>query len=309
MGDGIAEDYALCGWRVASAIALPDLSRWTGDARAPDVTIAFGEVPPMAAPVLQTPLVQIDAHGRARFGIAVVADYLVEDGAHITIAPHTAHDDPAIRLFLLGSGLGFLCHQRAVLPLHAASVAVDDTTICFAGPSGSGKSTLVDAFARRGYAVMSDDVSPVDLSGSAPRILPSLQRIRLWADSLEKGGWSTADAERCREGLEKFSRSLHGESAPNALPPGAIIYLRHHRDHAAPVRFTRLRGRNAAEEFRRQVYRWRSLVGMVGVPAAMARTGAAAAAFPLHFTLERAFDYGALDALVDEIVATVRAAR
>ncbi|PTS81562.1 serine kinase [Sphingomonas sp. HMWF008] len=308
MNDLAAADYALCGWRVASAIALPDLPRWTGDARAPDVTIALGAVPPMAAPVLQTPVVQIDAAGQARFGVAGVADYLVADGTRITIAPHTDCGDPAVRLFLLGSGLGYLSHQRGALPMHAASVVVDGTAICFAGASGSGKSTLSDAFARRGYAVLSDDVSPVDLNGSAPRILPSLRRIRLWADSLENGGWSTADAEQCREGLQKFSRSLHADAAPDALPPGAIFHLWQHGQGGAP-RFTRLRGRDAVEEFRLQVYRWRSLVAMVGVPAAMARTAKAAAAFPLHFVLERALDYDALDALVDEIVATVRAAR
>jgi len=314
MGEVPTGDYALCGWRVASEIALPDLPRWSGDARAPDVTIAFGEVPTMADPVLQTALVQIDAEGRARFGIDAVADYLVEDGTRITIAPRIGRDDPAIRLFLLGSGLGFLCHQRGVLPLHAASVIVDGTAICFAGASGSGKSTLVDAFARRGYAVLSDDVSPVDVSGTAPHILPSLRRIRLWSDSLANGGWSPDEAERCREGLEKFSRSLRDDASPGSVQPGAIFHLRHlsKRDDAkrdGRARFTRLRGSDAAEEFRRQVYRWRSLVGMVGVPGAMARTVTAAAAFPLHFTLDRVFAFAALDALIDEIVATVRAER
>lgn len=312
------DDYTLCGWRVASAIALPDLPRWSGEARAPDIApdivIAFGDVPTMAAPVLETAVVQIDADGRARFGIDAVAEYLIEGGARITIAPHTSVDDPAIRLFLLGSGLGFLCHQRGVLPLHAASVVVDGAAICLAGASGSGKSTLVDAFARRGYVVLSDDVSPVDARGPAPLILPSLRRIRLWSDSLANGGWGEADVERCRAGLEKFSRSLHADVSSGAVPPAAIFHLRHlsERDAAERVgrpRFERLRGRDAAEEFRRQIYRWRSLVGMVGVPAALARSAAAAAAFPLHFTLDRMFDFAALDALVDEIVATVRAAR
>ena len=309
-GSGTAHgDYALCGWRVASAIALPDLPRWSSDARVPDVTIVLGEVPIMDAPVFQTALVQIDAQGRARFGMDAVADYLVARGAQITVAPRTALEDPAIRLFLLGSGLGFLCHQRGVLPLHAASAVVDGSAICFAGASGSGKSTLIDAFARRGYAILSDDVSPLDTSDGASRILPSLRRIRMWRDSLVNAGWSPDDTERCRAGLEKFSRTLRGDEAPDAVPPGALVHLRTHPNGEDRARFTRLRGRDAVEELRRQVYRWRSLVGMVGVPIAMARTAAAAAAFPLHFTLEREMDFAQLDALVDEIVATVRAAR
>lgn len=305
--DGL-HDYTLCGWRVSSEIALPDLQRWSGDARVPDVTIAFGAVPIMDAPVLETALVQIDAKARARFAIDAVGAYLVEQGARITVAPRTARDDPAIRLFLLGSGLGFLCHQRGVLPLHAGSVVVDGTAICFAGASGSGKSTLTDAFARHGFPILSDDLSPIELGGGAARILPSLRRIRMWGDSLANAGWAQAETERCREGLEKFSRSLRGDAVPEAVPPSAIVHLRQ-GERGAPAQFTRVRGRDAIEEFRRQVYRWRSLVGMVGVPTAMARTAAAAAAFPLHFKLERPLDFDALDSLVTEIVATVRAAR
>ena len=309
MDDRMSGNYTLCGWRVASAIPLPDLAPWAGDARVPDVTIVLGDVPTMERPVLETALVQIDAQGRARFGIEAVADFLVEDGTRITIAPHVGADDPAIRLFLLGSGLGFLCHQRGVLPLHAAAVEVDGRAVCFAGASGSGKSTLADAFARRGFAVLSDDVSPVNVRGAVPLILPSLRRIRMWGDSLANAGWSQSETERCREGLEKFSRSLLADPVSAAVPPGAIVHLRQLPAGDGPARFTRLRGRDAAEEFRRQVYRWRSLVGMVGVPNAMARTAAAAAAFPLHYTFDRVVDFAALGGLVDEIVSTVRAAK
>ncbi|WP_404372312.1 hypothetical protein AB5I39_05710 [Sphingomonas sp. MMS24-J45] len=302
-------DYALCGWRVASALPLPDLSHWSGDARAPDVTIAFGAVPAMAEPVLETALVQIDAAGRARFAINSVADFLVEEGARITVAPRPGVADSEIRLFLLGSGLGFLCHQRGVLPLHAGSVIIDGTAICFAGASGSGKSTLADAFARRGFPVLSDDVSPIAIEGTGARVLPSLRRIRLWGDALANAGWPPNEVERCRVGLEKFSRSLHAAPAPEAVVPGAILHLRALDPGDAGPRFTRLRGRHAVEQFRRQVYRWRSLTGMIGVPAAMARVAAAAAAFPLHYTLDRPFEFGALDTLIDDVVDTVRAAR
>lgn len=303
----MGDDYDLCGWRTASEIALPDLPRWDGDGRAAEVTIAIGDVPPLEAPTMTTPLVQVDAAGRARFGIEGVADFLVEDGRRITIAPVAPTDSPDIRLFLLGSGLGYLCHQRGVLPLHAATVEVDGEAISFAGYSGAGKSTLADAFARRGYRILSDDVSPVDTARGV--ILPSLRRIRLWADSLDNAGWDAAGMERCREGLEKFSRSLHGVPPAEARPPRALFHLRQQSDKLGSTRFSRLRGRPAVEEFRRQVYRWRSLVGLVGAPAAMRRTAEAAAVFPLHFTVERPMSFDRLDVTIDEILATVKASR
>lgn len=300
-------DYDLCGWRVASAVPLPDLPRWAGDRRAPDVVIALGEVPAFDAPVATTPLVQIDAAGRARFGVEGVADYLVEEGRRITVAPVLPADSSDIRLFLLGSGLGYLCHQRGVVPVHAATIEIDGEAVSFAGPSGAGKSTLADAFARRGHRILSDDVSPVDTTRGL--ILPSLRRIRLWADALDNAGFDTAELERCRAGLEKYSRSLSDAPRAEPLPPRAIFHLRRKPEKSGGANFRRLRGRIAVEQFRRQIYRWYSLVGLVGDVEAMTRTAAAAARIPSHFVLERPLAFDQLDGLIDDIVATVRAAR
>jgi len=300
-------DYDLCGWRVTSVIALPDLPRWTGDARNPDVTIEIGQAGPLDQPVVSTPLVQIDAEGRTRFGVEGVAQYRVEAGRRVIIDPAQPLDAPDIRLFLLGSALGYLCHQRGVMPIHAATVDIDGEAVCFAGASGAGKSTLADAFARRGHPVLSDDVSPLDPDHGL--ILPSLRRIRMWGDAIDNAGWDASTMERCRAGLEKFSRTLHDGPSVEPLRPRAIFHLRRQWDKLGGARFRRIRGRPAVEQFRRQVYRWRSLVGMAGASSAMARSAIAASHFPLHFIVERPHTFDRLDATVDEILATVRAAR
>lgn len=305
----MSSDYSLCGWRVASAITLPDLAPWTGDAREPDIVIAVGDVPPLEAPVMTTPLVAIDATGRARFAVAGVADYIVEAGRRITVAPVGSPDTADVRLFLLGSGLGYLCHQRGILPVHAATVDVDGEAVLLAGASGAGKSTLADAFARRGHAILSDDVSPVEVTAGRAMILPSLRRVRLWKDAVDNAGWDIGALERCREGMEKFSRPLHDEANVTPLPACAIFHLRRQWEKLGGARFGRLRGRAAADELRRQVYRWRSLVGLAGDMAAVSRSVLVAAAIPNHFTIERAISFDRLDELVDEIVQTVRTSR
>ena len=303
------EDHDLCGWRVRSAIGLPELPRWRGDAREPDITIAIGKVPALKESVFAAPFVQVDADRRARLVVNGIADFLVEEGRQVTVAPHLPIDAPDIRLFLLGSAFGFLCHQRGVLPIHAATVEIDGEAVMLAGPSGAGKSTLADAFWRRGHAVLSDDVSPIDMSRGDGLVLPSLRRIRLWSDSIVNAGWQESDMERCREGMKKFSRSIAGGAELRPLPPRAIVHLRRQSDKFGGGRFSRLRGRPAAEEFRQQIYRWRSLVGIAG--KSMAKTCAALAAgrFSQHFILERPVSFGQLDTVVDDIVATVRAAR
>jgi hypothetical protein len=302
-------DYDLCGWRVSSAIALPDLPSWVGDDRNADIVIDIGDVAPFASPTMVTPLVSIDADGSAHFSVMGVADYLVTGGRRIVVSPVLPQDSPDIRLFLLGSGLGFLCHQRGVLPIHGATVDIDGEAVIFAGASGAGKSTLADAFARRGHVVLSDDVSPIQLTAEGPLILPSLRRIRLWKDAVDNAGWNADDLERCRAGLEKFSRSLHGEPAVKPLPPRAIFHLRRQWVKLGGARFRRLRGRPAVDELQRQVFRWKSLVGVAGPMGALARTAIAASNIPGHFVLERPIAFDRLDESIDEIVMTVRAAR
>lgn len=306
--NSMSDDHELCGWRVASEIALPELPRWSGDDRPADVTIAIGAMPARTDPnVVATPMVRIDAAKRAWVNVPDVADYLVEAGSRIVIAPRMAPDAPDIRLFLFGTVFGMLCHQRGVLPIHASVVEIDGRAVAFAGPSGAGKSTLAAAFLRAGYRILSDDVAPVEVH-AAGMILPGIRRIRLWADSAEHADWPVQDEERCREGVEKFSRRLGGESG-RSLAPAAIIHLRQRSSKLGGPRFHRLRGAVAAQELINQVYRWGALVGIEGRAAATLRATRVAGMFPRHFVMERPLKYEWLDDTIDGVVAAVRDGR
>jgi hypothetical protein len=301
-------DHDLCGWHVASEIPLPELPPWRGEGGVPDIVIALGEVPPtLDDPAFSTPVLQIDRAGRARYFIPGTAAWLVEGGSRITIAAEMAADSPDVRLFLLGSVFGILCHQRGVLPLHAASVEVDGQAIALAGVSGVGKSTLAAAFLRRGFPLLADDVTPIALDPGAVRFLPGLRTMRLWADSAAFAEWKEEELVRCREGLQKFNRPVDLFS-PRPLAPSAVIHLRQISPSAGSPNFQRLRGHAATRELRRNVYRWRSLVTLAGDNMAFARTAVAAGGIPRHFLYSRPFDYDRLDGAVDAIVDTVRLA-
>ena len=69
--------------------------------------------------------------------------------------------DANIRLYLLGSAMGVLLHQRGLLPLHANAVEIDGKAFAFMGASGSGKSTLAAWFHDHGYRIIADDVCAV----------------------------------------------------------------------------------------------------------------------------------------------------
>jgi hypothetical protein len=302
--------YILCGLQVASEIALSELIPWTGSDNPPDVTITLGKIDArIDAPRLATPLLRIDERGRALYRFENVADFLVEGGRSITIDPHLPPEAPDIRLFLLGSVMCIIYHQRGILPIHAGSVEIDGEAVAFGGPSGAGKSTLASAFLRRGFRLLTDDLTPVSFEGMQVRFLPGIRRIRLWPDSARAAAWDTETIERCRPGIEKFSRPYDQGFAPDPLRPRAMIHLSQVPNVGAGLMFRRVTGADAVTALRRQIYRWRSLAAIVGPAEAIARTSRAAAAIPRHFTFARPFDYAQLDATVDAIVETVRLSR
>src|SRR6266852_1784084 len=83
-----ASDYVLCGWRLRSAVPLPEAMPWIGDDRSPDVTIRFGSAPALLDPVLHgTGPVQVGRDGLCRLGIDHVACFLVRNGREVVVEP------------------------------------------------------------------------------------------------------------------------------------------------------------------------------------------------------------------------------
>ena len=87
--------------------------------------------------------------------------------------------------YLLGPVLGLLLRLRGVICLHASAVSIDDRSAVFVGAEGSGKSTTAAAFAREGFAVLSDDIVPLVDGGAEFQVLPAYPRVNLWSDSVK----------------------------------------------------------------------------------------------------------------------------
>ena len=87
--------------------------------------------------------------------------------------------------YLLGPVFGLILRLRGITCLHASAVAVDDQVAAFVGPAGAGKSTTAAAFARRGFAVLSDDIVAVIEMGQRFCVLPAYPHLSLWPESVE----------------------------------------------------------------------------------------------------------------------------
>lgn len=303
--------HALCGWQLLSDVHLPELPAWQGADPAERVEFRIGAVPPsLGDTVLKIGPVEVDG-ARALMDVANVGTYLIENGNRIVFAPEPGMrpDAPDVRLFLLGGALGYLCHQRGVLPIHASAVEIDGRAVLFTGISGAGKSTLADAFLRNGHRMLSDDVAPIELTGGSARILPSIARIRLWPDSAEHAGWPVGELERCRSSLLKVTRPIGAADMTGALEPWAVFHLQPGRTDEPGLNVTQISGVRAMTALATRVYRERGLMATVGRAAGIARVAEISSRIPHHFRMERRVDYANLPATLDGVLATLRAVR
>ncbi|HYP07689.1 MAG TPA: hypothetical protein VER03_15760 [Bryobacteraceae bacterium] len=264
-----AYDSWLCGWRVASDVALPDLMPWTGDNRPADLQIRVGSVPEhLPGAVQYGPLIQLGARAMCRFAVPGVATYLIENARTVTIAPDSDAGSAEVRVFLLGTVFGILCHQRGLLPLHASCVRIEDHAVAFCGPSGAGKSTLAAGFESQGYPILSDDVCVIDTAApGGPVVWPSFPRIKLWRDAIDRFAFSTEGLERTRPTMEKYQVRTHRTFDIRPAPLAAVYYLRETREGEAEG-ISQMRGLTAVRDTCNSVYR-RRLGRSLGSPEAM----------------------------------------
>lgn len=254
------EDLWLCGWRVRSELPLPDLWRWNGDGRQPDVDIRIGPVPELRGPLVEAaPHLQIGRDGQCRLNIPRVARYLVQDGHKVMVDPTVGATPSDVRVFLLGTVLGLLCHQRGLFPFHAACLQIGDAAVALSGSSGAGKSTLAVALSRRGHCLLADDVCAIDPAApDGPAVLPAFPRLKLRRETLELFGISPNGLERDREGMEKYHFPVNQTrgSPPLPVPLRCVFMLKD--AGASPFDVNgRLKGFAAVSMLMEQIYRRR----------------------------------------------------
>jgi hypothetical protein len=243
--------YHLFGLAVASEVELSDLAPVAPHA-APDVVITRGTVDGAgAADHVPLPI----EHGSV-LKIEDVATFAITLGSRIVV--DAAPDVPArnVRLYLLGSAMGMLLHQRGLLPLHANAVEIDGRAVAFMGRSGAGKSTLAAWFHDNGHRVLSDDVCVVRFAADGrPLASAGLPRLRLWRDAVERSGRETARLPRSYSGdesFEKYDLAVAGGAHGHGDLALAAVYLL--GEGAAPA-ITRLGGLASIEALFANTYR------------------------------------------------------
>lgn len=248
---GALHEYRLFGLHLRSEIELPELPE-AGSGSAPDVTIREGHIAEVA-PGEERAIVPVE--DGVVLVIADVARFEVRSGSEIVIDRVKGVPDRNVRLFLLGSAMGAIMHQRGVLPLHANAIEIGGAAVAYTGPSGEGKSTLAAQFHDRGHRVIADDVSAISFDGSGAAVVASgLPRLRLWREVLEATGRDPAEFQRSYAGaanVEKFDVPVLAASGKGQWPLKAVYLL----DRGEEFAFQRLHGVEAAEVIIANTYR------------------------------------------------------
>ena len=140
--------------------------------------------------------------------------------------------------YLLGPVLGILLRLRGVTCLHASAVAFGENAVAFVGSEGAGKSTTAAALARRGHAILSDDVVALAERNGSFFIHPAYPYLCLWPESVESLYGSAEALPQFSANYEKRCLSLGKQElrfAERALPLAAIYILGDRRGDPAPL--------------------------------------------------------------------------
>lgn len=251
----------LCEWHI---FQLPEHVFNNADV---DVTIVIGEVVGDDFDLTaQAQHFQVRGQS-ALIKLPDVANFLISDGNKIVADINDTSDMQTVNLYMLGSALGTILHQRGNLPLHGNSININERAVLVVAHSGVGKSTLASEFCRLGYALLSDDVCALD---NHNMIHPSYPYLKLWQDTVEHFGLETEEMIRITAQREKYYVPLKQQFQTSSLPLNSI-YIVTRDESLSAATIARITGLNKLLMLRPHIYRLGYLRELMSGSPAMER--------------------------------------
>lgn len=202
-------------------------------------------------------LVRVGPHSTAKPGILLrvvpgVGRFLAAGGERIDYWTEPGADPAAVEAMLQGGVLGALIHQRGDLPLHASTLVSPDRSraVALTGHSGAGKSTTAFALIRRGWTLLSDDLTRVTIEQGEATAWPGRGRVRLMADACARFGIPQSSLSPVPNWPGKFM--LDVPRCDEAVPLAALVVLERGE---GPFEVERLQGGPAVQVLLEHTYR------------------------------------------------------
>ena len=241
--------YHFNGLKLESDFHLPALAPWDGPRHVGcDIAVRQAPVPlGLDSPDHIAPVFQTKGASEYLFALPGTGRILVRNGDEVLVDPEPSADTSTV---LSGPLQAVLWHQRGLLPLHGSVVVVGTQAVALCGHSAVGKSTLAAVLARRGHAVVADDVCVIE--PEKVQVLAGSGRLRLWRDALDRLGIEPRTLERAARNKEKYVLDCAIRSSHERHRLAAIILLSRHQSGAVTIE--RLRGALAAAALQRVVH-------------------------------------------------------
>ena len=218
--------YSLGPFQFRSLIELPELQHCPVPGRFP-VTISFLPIPDtMPGAVRVDRWVTLSAT-EFLLSIPKAGRFYVANGQDVRVEPDPDVAPPDLRIYLLGSVFGALCHQNGMLPLHASAIEHNGCFTAFLGESGAGKSTMAACLQRRGYRIVCDDICLFEPAADSGRmqVVPVAGWLKLWRTSLDHLGESPVEDHRVLSTDDKYRLYLGSQFGSQETAQPALANL------------------------------------------------------------------------------------
>ena len=151
----------------------------------------------------------------------------VTDGRMIQVDPFENYSESKMGLYLMGSGMGAIMIQRGFMLLHGSCVTDGRHGILITGDSGAGKSTTAAEFLRRGWKLVTDDVTAVFDLEHTPMVQSSYPSQKLWKDAMDRYEVHNDDVHSLytAEDREKFGVSVNESFHDGVCPLSMVVRL------------------------------------------------------------------------------------
>lgn len=222
---GSSNIYTAFGLIFDSEMELPELIPAAGQA---DVKIVWGKVPDhLESPIEKTPWLETAA-GQYLLRVDGIAGYYAANGNCIIIEPchEVKHQD--VRVFLLNTVLAALLHQRDYLVLHGSAAVVDGKAAAFVGISQAGKTAIALSLYDRGYLLLSDEISAIQVQDGKAILYPGIPQLNAWRDTLKRAGKNVDAYQPIRNGINKYAFPVYDQFGQTGYELGNIVFLQHH---------------------------------------------------------------------------------
>ncbi len=253
--------YRAFGLLIRSDLSLAEYrSATAGD---PDITIRSSDLAHQARRRLEAQVDDIRGAHLTDQGVLLhverVGDFLIRNGTEIDVSPLADVEMNLLRLYLVGTTMGILFHQRGTFLLHGAAVLTPAGVSTFVGPSGAGKSSLAAHLTAAGYPALADDTLPLFEKGGIVVAWPGAQVFKMWEDALNGMGQPSDGLAQVSRRYGKFFLQNPLEAGDRPTPVREIFVL----ERGTEFSIQPIQGIDAVSALSENTYR-REFIGFLG---------------------------------------------